>query len=358
MQTSFFELDNRYAAISKSGDPLERLNTVIDWELFRPVLQKLDENEEARKSNAGRKPTDRVLMFKMLVLQNKYNLSDEQLEFQVKDRLSFARFLGVMLDGAVPDARTVWAFRDRIKDKGLMDELMQAFDVALQSQGIKLNSGQIIDATFVPVPIQRNSPESNEKIKAGKIPEHWAETPGKECQKDVDARWTKKAGVAHYGYKGHINIDDKTKIITSHSTTAANVHDSQELTNVLRTPEDGGADVYADSAYRSEETKTDLKAKELNSKIHERAYKNKPLTEAQEERNTEKSRRRARVEHVFGYMQNSMGGIFLRSIGLARAKVGVALKSLTYNLFRVEILTRQAVFKFDRLTTPEMGVTG
>lgn len=356
MQTSFFDLDNRYAAISKSGDPLERLNAVIDWELFRPVLEEIDEKQQPRKSNAGRKSTDRVLMFKMLVLQNKYNLSDEQLEFQVKDRLSFARFIGVMLDGSVPDARTVWAFRDRIKDKDLMGRLMETFDAALQNQGVKLNSGQIVDATFVPVPIQRNSPESNEKIKAGETPEHWAQTPGKERQKDVDARWTKKAGVAHYGYKGHINIDDKSKIITRQSTTAANVHDSQELSALLRTAEQGGADVYADSAYRSEETETELKAKELNSRIHERAYRGTPLSEAQEISNTEKSRRRARVEHVFGYMENSMGGIFLRCIGLARAKVGVALKSLTYNLFRVEILIRQAVFEFKRLTTPEMGL--
>lgn len=354
MQTSFFDLDNRYAHLSKSGDPLERLNTVIDWELFRPVLNQIDDKE--RKSNAGRKPTDRVLMFKMLVLQNKYNLSDEQLEFQVTDRLSFARFLGVMLEGSVPDARTVWAFRDALKEKDLMGRLMSKFDEALIAQGVKLNNGQIVDATFVPVPIQRNSKESNEQIKAGQTPEHWAEQPGKECQKDVDARWTKKAGQTHYGYKNHINIDAATKIITSHTTTAANVHDSQELAQVLRPVDKGGAMVYADSAYRSEEIEEKLAQSKHESQIHERAYRNKPLTEAQEVSNTAKSRIRARVEHVFGYMDNAMGGNNLRSIGLARAKVGVALKNLTYNLCRVEILIRQAFWSFKRLTMPEMGL--
>lgn len=354
MQTSFFDLDNRYAHLSKSGDPLERLNEVIDWELFRPVLNQIDDKE--RKSNAGRKPTDRVLMFKMLVLQNKYNLSDEQLEFQVTDRLSFARFLGVMLEGSVPDARTMWAFRDAIKDKDLMGKLMARFDEALMAQGIQLNNGQIIDATFVSVPIQRNSKESNEKIKAGNIPEHWAQQPGKECQKDMDARWTKKAGVDHYGYKNHINIDAPTKIITSHSTTAANVHDSQALASVLRTPQAGGAQVYADSAYRSTETEEDLAKSKHESQIHERAYRGKPLTEAQEISNTAKSSIRARVEHVFGYMENSMGGNNLRSIGLARAKVGVALKNMTYNLCRVEVLIRQSFWSFSRLAMPEMGL--
>lgn len=352
MQTSFFDLDNRYAHLSKSGDPLERVNAVIDWELFRPVLNLVDKKE--RKSAAGRKPTDRVRMFKMLVLQNKYNISDEQLEYQVTDRLSFARFVGVMLAGDVPDARTVWAFRDALKEKNLLNQLIAQFDKALLNLGVQLNSGQIVDATFVPVPIQRNSAQSNAKIKAGETPEHW--TANKVAQKDMDARWTKKAGVAHYGYKGHINIDAASKLITNHSTTAANAHDSQELMSVLRTAEEGGSFVYADSAYRSDEAQADLASRGFVSQIHERAYRNKPLCEAQEISNTAKSRKRARVEHVFGYMENSMGGICLRSIGLARAKVGVALKCLTYNLFRLEILMRQGFFDLKQLTMPQMGL--
>lgn len=323
MQSSFFDLDNRYRDLSKSGDPLERLNAVIDWELFRPVLDLVDEKE--RKSRAGRKPTDRVLMFKMLVLQNKYNLSDEQLEFQVTDRLSFARFLGVMLAGDIPDARTVWAFRDALKTKDLMGQLMQRFDQALQDLGVQLTSGQIIDATFVPVPVQRNSRESNASIKAGECPKHWEDKPAKLSQKDIDARWTKKGGVSHYGYKNHINIDAATKLITAH---------------------------------RSAEAQAELQDKHCDSQIHERAYKNAPLSEEQTLSNTAKSRIRARVEHVFGYQENSMGGNSLRSIGLARAKVGVALKNLSYNLCRVEVLIRHKVFGFTHLATPEMGLAG
>ena len=95
MQNSLFDLENRYASLSKTGDPLERLNAIIDWEIFRPILERMDKKE--RKSNAGRKPTCRILMFKMLILQRLNGLSDERLQYQVTDRLSFMRFLGVEL---------------------------------------------------------------------------------------------------------------------------------------------------------------------------------------------------------------------------------------------------------------------
>ena len=123
MQTSLFDLENRYASLSEAGDPLERLDAVIDWEIFRPILARIDAKE--RKTAAGRKPICRVLMFmsrrdgipwgKLLVLQRLHNISDERLQYQVTDRLSFMRFLGLELSGDVPDARTVWAFREALK---------------------------------------------------------------------------------------------------------------------------------------------------------------------------------------------------------------------------------------------------
>jgi transposase, IS5 family len=356
MQLSFFDLENRYNHLSKSGDPLERLNRAIDWELFRSTLEQVDNKE--RKSGAGRKPTDRVRMFKMLILQSKYNLSDEQLEYQVTDRLSFARFIGVDLSGGVPDAKTVWAFRDALKEEKLWEGLLLRFEQALLELGVKLNSGQIIDASFVPVPIQRNKSDENERIKAGETPEQWGAQAAKLRQKDVDARWTKKGSVSHYGYKNHVNVDAATKLITAHTTTSAQVHDSQELNTLVRPAEQGGKTLHADSAYRSEDAEGDLAQRGIESQIHERAYRNQPLSAEQKASNTIKSKVRARVEHVFGAMENSMGGMHLRSIGLARAKVGVALKNLTYNLCRVEVLIRQKVFDFSRLTTPEMGLAG
>lgn len=355
MQNSLFDLQNRYASLSEAGDPLERLNAVIDWEMFRPILARIDSTD--RKSAAGRKPTCRVLMFKLLILQRLHNLSDERLQYQVSDRLSFMRFLGLELAGNVPDARTVWAFREALKEHQLIDELFERLNQVLAALGVELKSGQIIDATFVPVPIQRNGRENNEIIKAAAVPIDWGKTPAKLAQKDIDARWTKKGGQNHYGYKSHINIDKATKLMTAQACTSACVHDSQVLDAVLRDEMTGGKEVWADSAYRSDEQEQSLKASQHESRIHERAYRNKPLTEVQELSNTEKSRVRARVEHVFGHQENSMGGIFLRSIGAARAKVGVGLMNLTYNLARVEMLIRTKVFDFDRVSPPSSQAT-
>jgi IS5 family transposase len=352
MQTSLFDLENRYASLSEAGDPLERLEAVIDWELFRPILARID--AKARKSAAGRKPTSRILMFKLLILQRLHNLSDERLQYQVTDRLSFMRFLGLELSGDVPDARTVWAFREALKAHQLIEPLFARLNQALADLGVELKSGQIIDATFVPVPIQRNGREDNALIKQDAVPIDWGKTPAKLAQKDIDARWTQKGGQHHYGYKNHINIDRDTKLITAHATTPAPIHDSQTFDTVLRDKDEGGQDVWADSAYRSDEQERNLKDSQLISRIHERAYRNKPLSEAQELSNTEKSRVRARVEHVFGAMENDMGGIFLRSIGAARARVGVGLMNLTYNLKRIETLIRLKVFDFDRVTAPGM----
>lgn len=355
MQTNFFDLENRYVSLSEAGDPLERLNAVIDWEIFRPILARID--DKPRLNTAGRKPTCRVLMFKLLVLQRLHGLSDERLQYQVSDRLSFMRFLGLELAGTVPDARTVWAFREALKEHQLVTALFDRLTQALADLGVALKSGQIIDATFVPVPIQRNGREDNALIKAGAVPIEWGKEKAKLAHKDTEARWTKKGGQNHYGYKNHINVDKDTKLITRQTCTDASVHDSQVLDTVLRAERDGGKEVWADSAYRSDDQEQSLKDSQHRSQIHERAYRNQPLTEAQEISNKAKSRVRARVEHVFGHMENSMGGIFLRSIGAARAAVGVGLMSLTYNLSRIEMLIRTQVFEFDRIATPKMEAT-
>lgn len=354
MQTGLFDLENRYASLSAAGDPLERLDAVIDWEIFRSILERIDAKE--RKSAAGRKSTCRILMFKLLILQRLHNLADERLQYQVTDRLSFMRFLGLELSGDVPDARTVWAFREALKTHNLVDPLFERLNQALADLGVELKSGQIIDATFVPVPIQRNGREDNALIKQDAVPIDWGKTPAKLAQKDIDARWTKKGGQSHYGYKSHINIDRDTKLIAAHATTPAHIHDSQVLDTVLRPEDEGGKEVWADSAYRSDEQEQSLKTGQYESQIHERAYRNTPLTEEQEISNTAKSRVRARVEHVFGHMTNSMGGIFLKTIGAARAKVGVGLMNLTYNLTRIEVLIRKKVFSFDRIGAPRIRV--
>jgi IS5 family transposase len=350
MQNSLFDLENRYASLSEAGDPLERLNAVIDWKMFRSLLERID--QKPRKSAAGRKPTCRILMFKMLILQRLHHLSDDRLQYQVTDRLSFMRFLGLDLAADVPDAKTVWAFREALKTHRLVEPLFELLNLALAQLGVAMKSGQIIDASFVPVPIQRNTREENAKIKENEVPAEWEDSPSKLAQKDVHARWAKKGGKTYYGYKNHINVDRQTKLITKQACSDASVHDSQVFDAILRKPKEGGASVWADSAYRSADQERVLKAKRYQSQIHEKGHRNYRLSDEQKRSNKKKSKVRARVEHVFGAMRNEMGGLFVRTIGMARAEVNIGLMNLAYNMKRIETLIRRGFFTFNRVIAP------
>lgn len=328
-QRSFFDVEDRLQSVSKMGDPLERLATVIPWESFRPLLMKVHEKE--RKSNAGRKPIDLVLMFKVLIVQTLYNLADEQVEYQIKDRLSFARFLGLGIEDSVPDATTIWNFRERLKELELMEILFDRFSDHLAAEGYQAKQGQIVDASIVPVPIQRNSREENRRVKNGEVPQDWSEA--KREQKDVQARWTKKNAKSYFGYKNHIDVDVEHKLIRTFAVTPANVHDSKVLDDLID-PDNEGPGVWADSAYRSEETEAVLEQAGYESHICEKGQAGQPLSAEQEARNRKRSKVRSRVEHVFGFQQNSMGGKLIRTIGLARAEVKIGLVNMTYNLMR------------------------
>ena len=341
-QPGFFDIAERTAKLAQMGDPLIGLNEQIDWEAFRADLNRV--HVKARKSNAGAKPIDVVLMFKLLVLQQLNNLSDDRIEYQIRDRLSFMRFLGLQLEDRVPDAKTVWLFRERLKGLKLVEVLFTRFHEQLASQGYVAHAGQMIDATFVEVPRQRNTREENAQIKAGETPAEWQQPAQKSKlrQKDVDARWTKKNAENHYGYKNHINADQGNKLVQSFEVTDASVHDSQVFETLLDQREDKAGNkraVYADSAYRSQEKEAQLAATNMPSQICEKGVRNHPLTDEQKASNKEKSRVRVRVEHVFG-AQAQMGGHIVRTIGLLRAKVKIGMMNLVYNMVRLGQLLR------------------
>ncbi len=336
-QLSFFDLATRYQALSQHGDPLDALACHVPWDTFRPPLDAV--LQRSKREKGGRPPFDVVLMFKILILQSLYNLSDDQTEYQIRDRLSFMRFLGLDLDQRIPDAKTIWLFRETLTQAQVVESLFAQFEAYLAEQGLQPRGGQLIDASLVPVPKQRNSREENATIKAGDCPTEWDEQPTKRRQKDTEARWTKKHGTSHYGYKNHVNVDKQHKLIRQYAVTDAAVHDSQVLEDVLL-PAEAGRDIWADSAYRSAEIETQLKAKRLHSKIHHKAARNKPLTAQQQTHNKARSRIRARVEHVFGHQVTAMGGNLIRTIGLLRARAKIGLKNLTDNLQRFLILTR------------------
>ena len=267
-QTGFFDIDERLRELSAKGDELERLNTLVDFELFRGDLERAVPRSD--RSRGGRPAFDHVLMFKTLILQASHSLSDERTEYLIKDRLSFMRFLDLGLADTVPDANTIWTFREaltraKIQGKPAIEILFQRFDAALAAAGFLAMGGQIIDASIVAAPKQRNSEAEKREIKEGRIPADWARKPAKLRQKDRDARWTLKytkakpsgdgkpridLAVPAFGYKNHLGIDRRHRLIRSWAVTDAARHDGALLPELIDKDNTAG-DVWADTAYRS-----------------------------------------------------------------------------------------------------------
>lgn len=337
-QLSIFDESNRLAKLSKLGDNLEKLNSVINWEIFRPIIESALASN--KKNNTGRPPYDFILLFKIIILQKIYNLSDEATEYQINDRLSFMRFLGLSISNNVPDAKTIWKFKNDLKNANVMKELFGLFNNILEEQHIITHEGSIVDATFVDVPRQRNTRKENAEIKEGKIPQEWLtkENMHKYAQKDTDARWAKKGNETHYGYKDLVKADAESKIITDYVVTSASVHDSQEFLKLI---DKSDKKLYADSAFKSKEIDAAI-SENTENLIHEKGYRDHPLNETQKANNKVKSKIRCRIEHIFGFMTNSMNGIFIRTIGIKSAEFQIGLSNLVYNLCRYTFLQKNS----------------
>ena len=332
----FFDLERRFSLLDQD-DPLAKLNALVPWEEFRPTLETI--NDKERKSKAGRKPFDAVLMFKVLILQSLYNLSDDSAEFQVRDRLSFMRFLGLEFHDSVPDAKTIWLFRERLTEAGLVEKLFTQFDGFLTNNGFAARKGQIVDASIVSAPRQRNSREENALIKEGGKPEDWSDAKAR--QKDTDARWVKKNGVSRFGYKNHVGVDVKHKLIRKYDVTDAAVHDSNVFESLLD-EDNTSRDVYADSAYRSNETIEKLTADKWRPRIQRKGVRGKKLTSWEAKGNRTRSKTRSRIEHVFGVMAMRAGSLIIRTIGAVRARAKIGLRNLAFNLDRFAMLSSSA----------------
>jgi IS5 family transposase len=333
MQYGFFDWQNRFEKLDTTKDPLMKLKSALNWELLRTEIEAV--RDKQRKSNARAKPYDAVLMFKILILQSLYNLSDEGMEYQILDRISFMRFLGLQAGDPVPDAKTIWVFREQLKAAGRMEHLFTQFDEFLAANGYAAQRGQIVDASIVAAPRQRNSREDNRKIKEGTTPEAWQEA--KKRQKDVDARWTKMNGTTYYGYKNHVDIDVKHKFIRGYAVTDAAVHDSQVFEELLD-ENNSSRDVYADSAYRSEESIQQLEERGFREHLQRKGCKNRKLTKWEQQGNRTRARKRSRIEHVFGVQAMMAGNLILRCIGMIRARVKIGLRNLAYNINRYALL--------------------
>jgi len=327
MSRTLFAEEFRLAKISEK-DPLVRIKAITNWSIFEKELDKIF---PARTYEKGGRPSySKLLLFKIVFLQEYYGLSDEGIEYQINDRLSFMRFLDLTMDHHVPDRNTIWNFKEALKQTGAAQRLFDVFVKELSKKGLLVKKGSMIDASIVNAPVQRNTRDENEQIKNGETPD-WDEK--KAAHKDTDARWTEKHGKQYFGYKNHIKADSKSKLITACQVTPANIHDCEALLHLLST-EDMGKPLYADSAYKSEATETVLAALQIKSKIQHKAYRNKPLKKWQQTFNKKVSKVRCRIEHIFGHMHQRTGQVRIRCIGIARASRNILLKNIAYNIQR------------------------
>lgn len=329
-QRGLFDEQDRMNKLNSLQDPLVSIGQSIDFEQFRFILEQATLQDSYAKG--GRPPFDRVMLFKALLLQKIYHLSDEQLEYQINDRLSFMRFLGLQLSDKVPDAKTYWFFREALIKTGVIDQAFILFRDRLRAHGYMLNEGKIVDASLVKAPIQRNSREENSQIKEGKTPADWS--ANKKSQKDTDANWTKKHGKNLYGYKNHIKVDAKSKLIDEFQVTQASTHDSQVLLELIDET-DKGKPIWADSAYDSEAIRKELRRRKVGCRIHKKGSRHVTLTKMQQVANHIKSKTRCRVEHIFASIHNRAKGIGIRCIGLTRAGAQITLQNLVYNMSRM-----------------------
>jgi len=332
MQYSFFDQTKRLTKISRIGDVLEQLNAIVKWHIFVPILNMAIPREKSEKG--GRPPFDNLLMFKVLVIKRLYNLSHEQTEYQINDRLSFMRFLGFDFGSTVPDANTIWLYEEMLAKSEAGKDLFNKFFEAIKEQGYITRTGSIVDASFVEAPKRKNTKEQREKTKKGEIPEEWSDSehPQKLMQRDTDATWTVKGKEAHFGYKDNVKVDLDSKLIVDYRVTTASTNDIKGAEGLF---DENDNIAYGDSAYPNMEL-----PESVVNMICEKGNRNHPLTEEQKQRNHEKAKLRCRVEHVFAGMVQMTGGTEIRCKNGNRAEFNISMLNLLYNMRRVVSLNR------------------
>ncbi len=359
-QAGFFDVEDRLKRLSDLGDQLEAFAAAVDFEIFRPALDAALAYADGAKG--GRPPLDPVMMFKVLVIQAANNLSDERAEYLINDRLSFMRFFRLGLGDRVPDARTIWLFRERLTratldGKPAIEALFARFDASLRAAGYIAISGQIVDATLVAAPRQRNTTEPRTEIKAGRVPAEWTAQPAKLRHKDRDARWTVKftkakpdaegvvprtdLAIPVFGYQNHISIDKGFGFIRRWAATDAAAYEGRLLREGLLDKTNTASAVWADTAYRSKANEHFMAEHGFVSRVHRKKPPNRPMPVRTARANGRKAKVRACIEHVFAEQKSRMG-LFIRTVGLARARTHIGLANLVYNVKRLVFLERQA----------------
>jgi IS5 family transposase len=338
-QHTFFDVEKQLDKIKDINDCFFRLKKDVKWNIFRDALKSI--RTPTDPENGGRPHFDELLMFKILVLKHLFNLSDDQTELQIRDRLSFRFFLDLDIADTVPDSRTIWNFGDKLQKENMGRHLFDVLNEELLCRGLLVQGGTIIDSTIVEVPVQHNSRSENKEIKKGKVPQRFIDNPNVGRQKDLDATWKTKNGEDYFGYENHCLADEVSKFIMDYEVTPASVHDSQPAPDLFPPePYFEGQQAFGDSAYSGAELVADLTERGFDVQMLERAYRNKPLSYLQKLQNFVKSHSRCRIEHIFGMCKQRMKDEMIRVIGLNRARFCLGMCNLVYNMTRYSYFCR------------------
>lgn len=329
-----FDVDDRLARLSGLGDQLEGFVRAVDFGMFRPdLVSSLGYGDGAQ---GGRPPFDPVMMFKILAIQAANNLSDERAEFLINDRLSFMRFLGLGISDRVPEARTIWLFREKLTRAGVIEALFDRFNAALRASGYIAMSAQIVDASLIAAPKQRNTDDERKALKEGRAPEGWKAMPAKLRYKDRDGRWNVKftkakerpdgtkppvdIAIPSFGYQNHISIDARFGLIRKWLATDATAYEGARLRKDLLDKDNTASTNWADTAYRSKVNEAFMAEAGFASQVHQKKPKGKAMSKVTSRANNRKFKIRSKVEHVFAKQKYRMR-LFLRTIGIERASV-------------------------------------
>lgn len=310
-QTSFADaLTHEHNAIKE----LDELNALVDWRLIEDQLR------DIHNKQAGEKAWPPLMMFKALLLQAWYKLSDPALEKQLARDLLFKRFVGLSLSDNVPDHSSLWRFRNLLEQKALYEPLVEELNQQLERQGLIISTGEvsIIDASVIEAKQSRPNKDKD----------------GHSTQ-DPEAAYNVKSGSdgkrkTTYGYKLHANVEEDG-FIKRYELTAGNVHDSTVFESLLTGQEEAA---YADAAYKSRQHDEYLEEQCIDNRVLNRAYRNRPLSEAQKKENRIHSATRSIVERVFGVLKLHYGMAKARYMGLARNKARIGLMVFAHNLKR------------------------
>jgi IS5 family transposase len=293
---------------------LAKISTLLDWSVIEKLLGGI---HASRRGEAAYPP---AMMFKVLLLQRWYGLSDPEMEAALCDRLSFLRFCGLSLEDQTPDHSTIWRFRAKLGDLGLMEELFAAVARQLDARGLALKQGTLVDASLVTSAARR--PRMDED---------------KISPTDPDARFgtSNERRRFVFGYKVHAAVDAGSGLVRAMALTPANVQDVTMAAALL--PQEAGV-VYADRGYDSGRLREELARRGYGDGVMRKGQTNRPLTDAEEKRNHALSRVRSNVERLFGTMKRSYRMGRMRAFSITRNRVDVLLFAIAFNLRRAHAL--------------------